>query len=1067
MALDPNPIPGPPPEPSQQPENIKPHRGDVTPHPRDYFTSKRSDSISRKPVAEHHPRSTAVVESPQSHHSSGPSSPHIAYQEIGRDPSYDHGELHRKRRDPSLNSAKVGTAASSGRSEPTRTPSQRSTEMSNGNFVLQQVPKNRRSGATPGQGTPDSTSPEEDQMALLNKSRPPPDLDGTRITEQQVNVPSSDIIPAPHSDTVLDAPPQPTIASRGLESETKASSSSSSPSASSPSSNQITLPRRGDSLQPSATALSKSARGDRRAPSGSKLSTNLITDELRTETALSAPPSTTAQHPSVSLANTNGLRSLPRTSESREPDKTDDFPPPPPRARERIPPSLIPGQRPRTPPAPKVPSNLPLENHKVRNASVSTISLHPGDPPISPKLPRYSAGGDFTMDEDMARIMGPEGRQDPESFLRRVSNSVRHTRSYSDRGARLSKEQKWPKSPLRPPSRQAQDISSPAASSPETREELSWFKSELRRERQRNVEQGQRLHELEAALEAKSNIKKMNSELKEKRSTMVVLDTQKEIVIRELEVLTEHIANSKRSREPLDIGSMSNSVIREFAQSLQNLKESFQPQIERLTQQRNDLVDEVSNITEMKDKSFHQFEQLSEKNADLANLNNQLVHQIQELYKANAGPSFDNVRAPPNGLGIYNHHPRERSNVSIDARPSVAESNISCSTMYPEGSEHEAQQPAAAMLGAPQVVNIRKAQPRKFNWKKGGHNVAKGVKSGLKGAFSSNDRSRDGPQASGGAVFTEGVPYGSTALGQQPEYTLGNVPKSQPHNQDRQGFGFFSSSQNKTKDKPATPLRNGSISAPVPEGAATLFGSDLEARCAYEGVSIPGIVTRCIEEVELRGMDIEGIYRKSGGSAQTQSVKEGFETSFENGFDLADPDLDINAVTSCLKQYFRKLPTPLITFAVYDTLIENFPANPRGDKGQAGAAPPSSSSSNPNPLDSSSTPSAPPSTTNNTNNPTSSSSPPSIDASKIPIIRSAISTLPPSHRDTLEFLCFHLKRVVSREKENLMTAMNIAVVFAPTMMRPESLVREMSETQEKMRAVRFLVEWCDRGIFER
>lgn len=32
-----------------------------------------------------------------------------------------------------------------------------------------------------------------------------------------------------------------------------------------------------------------------------------------------------------------------------------------------------------------------------------------------------------------------------------------------------------------------------------------------------------------------------------------------------------------------------------------------------------------------------------------------------------------------------------------------------------------------------------------------------------------------------------------------------------------------------------------------------LFGSDLEARAEYERTPIPFIVTRCIEEVELRG----------------------------------------------------------------------------------------------------------------------------------------------------------------------------------------------------------------------
>ena len=72
--------------------------------------------------------------------------------------------------------------------------------------------------------------------------------------------------------------------------------------------------------------------------------------------------------------------------------------------------------------------------------------------------------------------------------------------------------------------------------------------------------------------------------------------------------------------------------------------------------------------------------------------------------------------------------------------------------------------------------------------------------------------------------------------------------------------------------------------------------------------------------IHLSGMDQEGIYRKSGGAAQIQAIKEGFERS--NDYDISDPDLDINAVTSTLKQYFRKLPTPLITYDVYDKLLE-------------------------------------------------------------------------------------------------------------------------------------------------
>ena len=69
------------------------------------------------------------------------------------------------------------------------------------------------------------------------------------------------------------------------------------------------------------------------------------------------------------------------------------------------------------------------------------------------------------------------------------------------------------------------------------------------------------------------------------------------------------------------------------------------------------------------------------------------------------------------------------------------------------------------------------------------------------------------------------------------------------------------------------------------------------------------------------GMDVEGIYRKSGGNSQVQAVRDALERNSPD-FDLSDPDLDIHAITSSLKQYLRKLPNPLITYDVYDLLLE-------------------------------------------------------------------------------------------------------------------------------------------------
>ncbi|KAI1943459.1 Rho-type gtpase-activating protein [Ophidiomyces ophidiicola] len=624
-------------------------------------------------------------------------------------------------------------------------------------------------------------------------------------------------------------------------------------------------------------------------------------------------------------------------------------------------------------------------SHK-RNTSSNASHSESKRMDSSPSLPRYTSGGELSFEEDMTRII--DESQNQESFLRRVSNSVRHGRSFSDKGSRLSKELKWPKSPSSG-STYAHDISSPSTSLADVRDDLSWLKNELRRERQKLIEKDQKIAELENALNATVSIKQVNTELREKRSTMVVLDAQKEIVLRELEVLKEHIATEKQSNAPLDLGKMSNAVLRDFAEALQRLKESFAPQIEELIQKRNDLVDELGNLGRMKDKSFKEFEQLSLKNAQLAELNNQLVHQIQELYKANSN-SAD--RQTTNGLGIY--HQKDKSTPSVERDPRIG-SEPSPGLLQPEEAE-----PATVIQG-PQVVNIRKGQPKKFNWKRGGQNVAKGVTKGLKGAFLYGEgrTQRDGQ-------FTETASYGSmTSTGG--DSNISGPQRLQPQqDMSRQGFGFFG---NQKKQQPANwkSQANGSSSALL-DASIGLFGADLEQRLEVEKGVIPSIVTRCIEEVELRGMDVEGIYRKSGGSSQVQMVREGFERSRD--FDISDPDLDIHAVTSALKQYFRNLPTPLITFDVYDLLLD---------------------ASNVTPV-----------------------------ASRIDVMQRGLHELPRVHRDVLEFLVFHLKRVVDRERENLMTSLNIAVVFAPTIMRPESLSREMTDVQKKNETLQFLVDNC-------
>ena len=121
-------------------------------------------------------------------------------------------------------------------------------------------------------------------------------------------------------------------------------------------------------------------------------------------------------------------------------------------------------------------------------------------------------------------------------------------------------------------------------------------------------------------------------------------------------------------------------------------------------------------------------------------------------------------------------------------------------------------------------------------------------------------------------------------------------------------------------------------------------------------------------------MDTEGIYRKSGGLNQVKMIQQGFEKDPQMN-EISDPDLDIHAITSAVKQYFRKLPNPLITFDCYDGMLDAVADGAYSND----------------------------------------------DHERATAMRRCLNRLPKCHRDTLEFLCMHLARVVEYEKQNLVS----------------------------------------------
>ncbi|KAI9266913.1 hypothetical protein BDA99DRAFT_558939 [Phascolomyces articulosus] len=190
-------------------------------------------------------------------------------------------------------------------------------------------------------------------------------------------------------------------------------------------------------------------------------------------------------------------------------------------------------------------------------------------------------------------------------------------------------------------------------------------------------------------------------------------------------------------------------------------------------------------------------------------------------------------------------------------------------------------------------------------------------------------------------------------------------------------------------------------------GNTGLFGLDLSEQVAKEDRSVPRVVEQCIDAVEARGMDYEGIYRKSGGAAQMRTIQRAFERDLPLDLDDDEEFNDICAITSVLKHYFRKLPNPLLTFELYSKWIEVGTMEPGQSKQDA--------------------------------------------------VIGILDQLPKANYDTLKMLAHHLYRVRQQSSENLMTTKNLAVVFAPTLMRDQDGARDLLDMSYKNATLEYLI----------
>eukprot|EP01087_Luapelamoeba_hula_P013924 TRINITY_DN4016_c0_g1_i2.p1 TRINITY_DN4016_c0_g1~~TRINITY_DN4016_c0_g1_i2.p1 ORF type:complete len:647 (+),score=72.62 TRINITY_DN4016_c0_g1_i2:372-2312(+) len=187
-----------------------------------------------------------------------------------------------------------------------------------------------------------------------------------------------------------------------------------------------------------------------------------------------------------------------------------------------------------------------------------------------------------------------------------------------------------------------------------------------------------------------------------------------------------------------------------------------------------------------------------------------------------------------------------------------------------------------------------------------------------------------------------------------------------------------------------------------------LFEVSLEKAIKNQGSgSIPLIIIKAVDYISSKAMDIEGIFRKSGGMVAIQKYREAFDLG-------EDPDLeecsDPHAIAGLLKLYLRTLPEPLITFDHYPLFKKAIDLPTREEM--------------------------------------------------VTEMRRLVNTLPKINQIVLNYLCDFLFKVAEHSSENLMTLSNIATVFGPNLLSPRvtSPLELMEHTAIICHVIEFMIE---------
>ncbi|OJT10269.1 hypothetical protein TRAPUB_13223 [Trametes pubescens] len=507
--------------------------------------------------------------------------------------------------------------------------------------------------------------------------------------------------------------------------------------------------------------------------------------------------------------------------------------------------------------------------------------------------------------------------------------------------------------------------------------------------------QAARLNAISGESKRQEAQKQLSREITDQMSTLE-RDLSKLKVERDMTLAeVEQLSASRNSPAVANFEDGGASMTRALSMRFDNIKTQYQHELIPLTEQREILVRELAELKASRDAFLEETTVLNQRNEELAQLNAQYQRRLEAA--ANPGPpkednvlqerrdnnSFDRARSPP------------MLNASVSST-TLAATDESAETKFIKISKPDVQD-------TPQPVKARF-----IKWP--------GSKAAPKENVAMNGVDQGKPKWRTEHIFQQVSVLrvarcdhcGDKMWGSQLRCTACNVAV---HTRCIHNVNLTCSQQQVLRD-------DGQPLAPLPP---SMFGRDLiEQVCAdsrEEPRVLPVIVEKCIDAVDYIALDLEGIYRKTGGSGQSKMITQLFERGDYASFDLRDTERfnDICSVTSVLKSYLRALPNPLLTFELHDQFIS---ASTIRD--------------------------------------------PSVKANTFADL---VHELPREHYYTLRALMLHLNRVCERSEQNLMHARNLGVVFGPTLMRSRDPGAEFSDMAGKALCIEWLVENAPR-VFE-